>query len=418
MSLANGLFGLSQSMGRPAQLSQTQQGLLSGFGEALNPRPQMNVGDPASMRAAAQHAMQRGDTLEGQQLMKQAQDAEQRITEGKIANIKRTYAQAEAAGKGEQFKATMVEAGEADTIAQIEQERLDGEVKRVTGQAVLNSAEGKEITQKYMSAQTPEGKQAVIDAAMATGRGDVIKEVIRKEAQANYDQSLLASKESQLKDVEAQKKIDSFPVPDTVAGIQKQAEAVPAEYRDYYMERARTVTQARKTISESLQDDTIKTKDLSESSDILEMAGWDKAKYKTIADAFGTEAANRAVKQAGLEKPKVAKPTQASGDLIKNMTKSVEHELTKLGVDAGFLNWWNKSAEEMGNVELLGTEAAYLVAGGMEPSKAVQSVIANRDNASTQGPASIDVEQSFMTPDGKIDRAAIVKAIKELEENG
>lgn len=374
MSLANGLFGLNQAMGRPAQLSQSQQGLLGGLGEALNPRPQMDVGDPASMRQAAQHAMQKGDTLEGQRLMQEAAKTEQRITEGKIKNIKRTYAAAESAGKLDQFKATMVEAGEADIIAQIEEEKLNSEVKRVTGEATLDSAEAREIAQQYASAQTEEGRQAVVDHAMKTGRGDVIKKIQQEEADAKYQATVREANLAKVADAEAQRKIDSFPIPDSREAIEKQMETVPAEHRDYYMQRAQSVVQARKNIATTLSEDKIKTVDLSDDSEMLAMAGWDKQKYDTVAGAFGKKSANMAVRQAALKAPKIDKPTVPSGTMITSMTKAVEAELTKQGVDAGW-GYFDKSAEEMGNVELMGQQAAYLVAGGMEPADAINSVL-------------------------------------------
>lgn len=407
LNAAFGLQQLNQSWATPARISQGQKGLFDQLGEALNPTPQIDVQDPSTIRQAAQHAMNKGDTVKGSELMEQARQVEGQREQERIKNIRRTYQQAVSAGKGEQFKKAMIEAGYADTIANVEKETMQAKVAEATGNATLDRAAVEKSKQSYYSATTEEGKKAVLESLIADGRGDVAREIQAEEADAAWKQSERDYKVAAIEREKAEKAVRSMRIPNDPQQVSEMIQNgdVPPEHQDLFLQRANAVFQHRARVQEIMQKEKSK-EDLPE--DIITGAGMTMEYYKDNKDKWpgGPAAFNQRVLKQSAAVAKQKEPTTktASASQAKALIGPTRQALKEINND------WFLPDEDDPEVMEIAVDAANIMENSKEPmtvAEAMELAIAKKrepeavEVASEEAARNLPKGTKFVLPDGR-----------------
>ena len=324
MSLANGLFGLNQSMSTPARLSQGQSGLLTGLGEALNPTPQVDINDPNSMREAAQHAMNKGDTVKGAQLMQQAQDVETKTKEGRIENIRKSYGMMEAKGKADIFEQAMVQAGESDLIAQIKREKKADDLINMEYQDAKAANNIKQMTNSFYKADTPEGRQEALQVMRDGGYAKAASELNREYSAAEVEERVILQDQLDAQYDELKTKVDRRPVVTSEEGHQALLSTLDPSVRDYASARRDAILGARQ------EHATLMEKPVKLEESMVKEAGMTLSQYNSMVSGLGSiSAANKAVFKAREERlGKKQAGEVASPTAVKNTTEAIKAYVT------------------------------------------------------------------------------------------
>lgn len=293
LNAAFGLQQLNQAWATPARISQGQKGLFDQLGEALNPTPQIDVQDPSSVRQAAQHAMNKGDTVEGSRLMQQAQQIEQRQTEMANENIKRSYAAMEAKGPEAlaKFESAMAQAGKTDILAGVKRERMRDKVLEMQVGSAEEAQEVKGLVNAYYGATTPQGKEEAKNILRERGFGEQVFKIEQQESQIAMQESQNAFDQEAMIQARAKQAVDAKPIYTDEKAHAKWLETQPETVRAYAdMRRA-------KYLSDMSDYEDLDTKEKVTALDesLIEEAGYTPEQYATLRTGLGPLDANKEI---------------------------------------------------------------------------------------------------------------------------
>lgn len=265
-----GLFTLAQTLNQGRRdANQTAGGLFEMLGNSLSPISDMDMGDPTSIRAAAEGEMRRGNTVKGQELMRQAGQVEQKQEQDRVNNIKRAYGQMKAMGREEEFTDAMMQAGRIDEIAAIKRQEMQDDILAFEFGDKKRAAEFKVASNAYYKAQTPEGKETALQALIDKGFGEEAAELRRRAARVEAEATELELRQTKADWQRDVQRIQAYGVPDTEEGINAVREQIPQEMRGIYDQQVAAVLAKRVQLEEArerLKKDEMLDKDFVEQS--------------------------------------------------------------------------------------------------------------------------------------------------------
>jgi len=260
----------------PTQRSAGIQQAFDQLGQQLNfGAQQVNLKDPASLRAKAQEEMDRNNPAEAQKYNQMADALEQKQQEGREDNISRSYHQVKGTPQEEQFRQAMKEAGQGDIIRGLDNEDRADKLADIQYDNAKDTFESKGFLKRYQAADTPELKRQIMEEAKERGLTQHIEEYERKETEFKWKQADEQWTVSRRKVQEAQDKVDKMQVPPP--GPAREAFFKFAEQGgqgDYARQRAKAY------------DEYLETRRTADSLELRRKARLDK---DTIADAGMTE---------------------------------------------------------------------------------------------------------------------------------
>lgn len=249
MSLGGGLFGLNQAMSQPARLSQGQQGLFGGMQQALTPN--INVQDPESLTAAASRAADAGKINESQRLVAMAEKIKQEREAEVVKQINATYREMRRIGRAEEYEKAMIRAGRVDEIGAAKAAAINDELMEIKYGNARRAQEAQELTQAVAAAETPEGREAALDAMDDAGFAVEADEIRAKFAEAELDtqkqQLEIAKQEAE----QLKEKVSRYPVYSTPEKIEAFRSRLPEAERGLYDQQVTAILKERAELAEA-----------------------------------------------------------------------------------------------------------------------------------------------------------------------
>lgn len=293
MSVGGGLFTLAQTMRQGPRLTQGQQGLFDQLGAALSPQAQIDMNDPTSIRAAAEKEANSGNTVEAQRLLQIASQTEQRMAEGQRKNIKNTYRQMQAAGRGKEFEDTMIQAGRADEIGAIKMEQMREDVLAMEYGDAQRSRKVRGLASGYFAAKTNDGREAALTRMEEEGFGQEAAELRSRAAQAQAD--ALDAQLRQSKQVWDQnvRQVQAMPIPSNPDDIARVRSQIPENMRGIYDQQ---VTEVLKNRADLVKAQESITKNQPLTKDFIEKTGMSYEDYMSNYRAGGPKVNETIVK--------------------------------------------------------------------------------------------------------------------------
>lgn len=312
-----GLFTLAQTLNQGRRdANQTAGGLFEMLGNSLSPISDMDMGDPTSIRAAAEGEIRRGKTVRGNELLRQAEQVEQKQEQARVNNIKRAYGQMKAMGREEEFTDAMLQAGRVDEIAAIKRQQMQDDMLAFEFGDAKRAQEFKVASNAYYQAGTPEGKEEALQVLADKGFGAEAQKLRRRAAEVEAEATELELRQSQAEWKRKIQEVQAYGVPDTEEGIRAVREQIPQNMRGIYDQQAAAVLQKRVQIQEArerLRKDEMLDKEFVEGSGL----SWEQ--YQNLFKVTQGKA-NEAVINSVLGKTRTEASTLPNGVEVEQLS--------------------------------------------------------------------------------------------------
>lgn len=249
MSVNAGLFNLAQSMqqGQRSAVSGAQ-GLFDMMGTAMSPSADIKMSDPASIVAAAEGEARRGNTVESNRLMQQAQQVKQQQEAAQVKNIKRSYAQMKALGREAQFEDAMIQAGRVDEIAALKREDMRNEMLAMEFGDATRARKFREISQGYYQAQTEEGRELALQRLADEGFGAEAADLKNRAAEVKAEEIELRLRKEKADWQRQVQQVSAMGVPEKEEDIAKVRESIDPGLRGIYDQQVVAMQANRETL--------------------------------------------------------------------------------------------------------------------------------------------------------------------------
>ena len=300
----------------PVQRSAGIQQAFDQLGQQLNfGAQQVNLKDPASLRAKAQEMMDKGDTAEAQKFTAMADALETKQKQGQVENIKRTYEQVKGTKFEEQWEQAMKESGNTDIVRAAKAEDISFQVSEMEFETAKDELEAKALAKEYSIAKSSGNVEAIRDVeekAKATGNYEAIEAYRDLEIRRARDRlALRQAQNNEAKDKRLQE-VKKLPLPKTKEGREamlKRAKSLGLE--DEYMQRITGYDDYMESTKE--MDDNAFLTDFRYTADQLAEIGMSHKSY--LASIQGGDAAdtNRRVRER-FAAQEIEAPTDENGN--------------------------------------------------------------------------------------------------------